>query len=113
MAFFLAVAHVMIEEKLYDPKFAEERLYGLDQLSVHVKQYTPEWAEKECEIPAADIRRIARELAKAAPAAMVYPGRRSSDYEDSTQIRRSFAIVNALLGNFDRKGGLTAAQPSP
>jgi thiosulfate reductase/polysulfide reductase chain A len=37
---------------------------------------------------------------------MVYPGRRSSDYEDSTQIRRSYAIVNALLGNWDKKGGL-------
>jgi thiosulfate reductase / polysulfide reductase chain A len=110
MAFFLAIAHVLIEEKLYDPKFVEERIYGIEQSSAHVKQYSPEWAEKECEIPAADIRRIARELAKAAPAAMVYPGRRSSDYEDSTQVRRSFAIVNALLGNFDRKGGLTFAQ---
>jgi thiosulfate reductase / polysulfide reductase chain A len=113
MAFFLAVAHVIIGEKLYDPKFAEERLHGLAELSAHVKPYTPEWAEKECEIPAGDIRRIARELAQAAPAAMVYPGRRSSDYEDSTQIRRSFAIVNALLGNFDRKGGLTGAQAIP
>ncbi|RJR34240.1 MAG: twin-arginine translocation signal domain-containing protein [Desulfobacteraceae bacterium] len=113
MAFFLAVAHVIVEEDLYDRKFAEERLNGLDQLKAHVKQYTPEWAEKECEIQATDIRRIARELAEAAPAAMVYPGRRSSDYEDSTQIRRSFAIVNALLGNFDQKGGLTVAQPIP
>jgi anaerobic selenocysteine-containing dehydrogenase len=40
------------------------------------------------------------------PRAMVYPGRRSSDYKDSTQIRRSYAIVNALLGNWDREGGL-------
>ncbi|MCB2193080.1 MAG: molybdopterin-dependent oxidoreductase, partial [Deltaproteobacteria bacterium] len=42
--------------------------------------------------------------------AMVYPGRRSSNYTDSTQIRRSYAIVNALLGNWDRPGGLTAAR---
>jgi thiosulfate reductase/polysulfide reductase chain A len=41
---------------------------------------------------------------------MVYPGRRSSDYRDSTQIRRSYAIVNALLGNWDRKGGLIVPQ---
>ncbi|MBU8849121.1 MAG: molybdopterin-dependent oxidoreductase, partial [Desulfobacterales bacterium] len=66
----------------------------------------PQWAEQETDIPAKDIKRIARELAKAAPSAMVYPGRRSSDYEDSTQIRRSYAIVNALLGNWDQKGGL-------
>ena len=41
---------------------------------------------------------------------MIYPGRRSSNYTDSSQIRRSFAIVNALLGNWDRPGGLTAAR---
>lgn len=110
MAFFLAVAHVLISENLYDKNFIAEKTYGIEQLSEHVKPYTPEWASKECQIEAADIRRIARELATAAPAAMVYPGRRSSDYENSTQIRRSFAIVNALLGNWDRPGGLTAAR---
>jgi thiosulfate reductase/polysulfide reductase chain A len=88
-------------------EFVAQRTHGFKRLAGHVKKLTPEWAEKECEIPAADIRRIARGLAKAAPAAMVYPGRRSSDYEDSTQIRRSMAIVNALLGNWDQKGGLT------
>jgi thiosulfate reductase/polysulfide reductase chain A len=110
MAFFLAVTNVLIEEKRYDEKFVQEKTYGLEQLKDHVRKYSPEWAEKECEIPAKDIRRIARELAAAAPAAMIYPGRRTSDYEDSTQIRRSMAIVNALLGNWDRPGGLTAAR---
>jgi thiosulfate reductase/polysulfide reductase chain A len=106
MAFFLAIAHVLITEELYDKEFVAEKTSGFDQLRSHVQKYTPEWAEKETEIPAADIRRMAREMAAAAPAAMVYPGRRSSDYKDSTQIRRSYAIVNALLGNWDRKGGL-------
>ena len=106
MAFFLAIAHVLISEGLYDQKFVAEKTHGFAELSAHVQKYTPEWAAAETEIPAADIRRLARELAAAAPAAMVYPGRRSSDYEDSTQIRRSFAIVNALLGNWDKKGGL-------
>lgn len=107
MAFFLAVANVLISEELYDREFVAKRAHGFKRLARHVKQLTPEWAEKECEIPGNDIRSIARGLAQAAPAAMVYPGRRSSDYEDSTQIRRSMAIVNALLGNWDQKGGLT------
>jgi thiosulfate reductase/polysulfide reductase chain A len=107
MAFFLAVAHVIISESLYDKEFITKKTFGFDRLKEHVQPYTPEWAESECEIPAGDITRIARELAAAAPAAMVYPGRRTSDYEDSTQIRRSFAIVNALLGNWDQPGGLT------
>jgi thiosulfate reductase/polysulfide reductase chain A len=110
MAFMLALAHVIIGEKLYDPQWVEEKTYGLEQLAEHVKQYTPGFAADQCGIPAEAIARIARELAEAAPAAMIYPGRRSSDYEDSTQIRRSFAIVNGLLGNWDRPGGLLAAR---
>jgi len=110
MAFFLAIIQVIVSEKLYDENYASEKLYGLAQLSEHVKQYSPEWAERECEIPAEDIRRIARELAAAAPAAIVYPGRRTSDYVNSTQIRRTMAILNAVLGNWDRPGGLLAAR---
>lgn len=112
MAFMLAVAHVIIAEKLYDPKFMAERTSGLDKLSAHVADKTPEWAAAQTGVPAEAIARIARELAAAAPAAMVYPGRRSSDYENSTQIRRSFAIVNALLGNWDRPGGLVPPRPT-
>jgi len=112
MAFMLSLANVIITEKLYDAKYIAERTSGLDRLAAHVAAMTPEWAEQETGIPATDIRRIARELAAAAPAAMVYPGRRTSDYENSTQIRRSFAIVNALLGNYDRPGGLVPTRPT-
>ena len=110
MAFFLALANVIISEKLYDEAYAADKLYGLDRLGDHVQQYSPEWAQGECEIPATEIRRIARELAAAAPAAIVYPGRRTSDYVNSTQIRRAMAIVNGLLGNWDQPGGLLAAR---
>ena len=110
MALMLAFAHVLIFENRYDRDFVQNRCFGLDQLKEHVRNYTPEWAAQETEIPAGEIRRIAREMAAAAPRAMIYPGRRSSNYRDSSQIRRSFAIVNALLGNWDRPGGLTAAR---
>jgi thiosulfate reductase/polysulfide reductase chain A len=110
MAFMLALAHVLIRDEIYDKQFVADKCYGLEQLREHVKPYTPEWAAAETDIPAEAIERITHELAEAAPAAMVYPGRRSSNYQDSTQIRRSYAIVNALLGNWDRPGGLTAAR---
>ena len=108
MAFFLALAHVLITEGLYDKKFVAEKTSGIEQLQRACPASTRRSGPKRRrDIPARDIRRMARELAASAPAAMVYPGRRSSDYKDSTQIRRSFAIVNALLGNWDREGGLT------
>jgi len=110
LALMLALMHVLIGEELYDQRFVAEKTYGLEQLRDHVRPYSPEWAEGETQIPAEAIRRMAREMAAVAPAAMVYPGRRSSDYANSTQIRRGFAMVNALLGNWDRPGGLTAAR---
>jgi thiosulfate reductase/polysulfide reductase chain A len=110
MALLLAMAHVLINEELYDKEFVAQRCSGLNELRAHVQKYTPEWAAKETEIPAKDIVRLTREMAAAAPASMIYPGRRSSNYTDSSQVRRAFAIVNALLGNWDRPGGLTATR---
>ena len=110
MVFMLALMHVIINEQLYDADYVARKVYGIEQLTEHVRQYTPGFAANECGIPMDDIVRIARELAAAAPASMVYPGRRSSDYENSTQIRRSFAMTNALLGNWDKPGGLLAAR---
>ncbi len=110
MIFMLALMHIIIGEKLFDPEWIAEKTSGIEKLTEHVRQYTPQAAADQCGIPREDIVRIARELAEAAPRSMVYPGRRTSDYENSTQIRRSFALVNALLGNWDRPGGLLAAR---
>ncbi|MCB2188156.1 MAG: molybdopterin-dependent oxidoreductase [Deltaproteobacteria bacterium] len=110
LAFLLALAQVLVSENLYDAEFVRDKCYGLEQLAAHLAPHTPEWAAPITDIPAADIRRLARELGAARPAAMIYPGRRSSNYRDSTQVRRAMAIVNALLGNWDRPGGLTAAR---
>ena len=52
MALMLALAHVLISENLYDREFVAEKCYGLEQLAEHVRSYPPEWAEKECDIPA-------------------------------------------------------------
>ncbi len=106
LAFYLAMANVMVREKLYAAGFVAKYTQGFDELAAHVAPYTPEWAEKECEIPAEQIRRITREFAKAAPRAMIYKGRRTSWYENDTQMRQAMAIVNVLAGNWDQKGGL-------
>ncbi len=106
MAFILAMINVIVGEGLSAKEFVEERTVGFDKLVPHVKPYTPEWAAKECEIPAADIRRIAREFAAAAPKAVYYQGRRSSFFDNDTQMRRAMAILNAIIGNWDTEGGM-------
>jgi thiosulfate reductase/polysulfide reductase chain A len=106
MAFILALLHVIIGENRYDKEFVSNYCLGFEQLAEHVKPYTPEWAEQETEIPAADITRIAREFSDAAPRVVYYAGRRSSWYRNDFQMRRAQAILNAIVGNWDREGGM-------
>ncbi len=106
LAFYLALSHVLVTERLYDVAFVETYTHGFDELAAHVAPYTPEWAEGETGIPAAQIRAIARELAANAPRAVVYRGRRSSWYTNDTEMRQMMAIVNALVGNWDVEGGV-------
>ncbi len=104
-ALLLAWAHVLIEEGRYQKDFVDRNTVGFEQLRAHVKDKTPEWAYIETGLEPELIRETARELAKNAPAALVHPGRHVVWYGNDTQRTRAIAIVNALLGNWGRKGG--------
>jgi len=106
LAFVLAMLHVIVGEKRYDREFIDTMTVGFDELVPHLETYSPEWAAGECDIPAEDIRRIAREFAAAAPRAIYYQGRRSSFFDNDTQLRRAMAILNVVVGNWDVKGGM-------
>jgi len=110
LAFILGMLHVIVGEERYDKDFVTKYTVGIEKISEHVKQLTPEWAEAETEIPAKEITRIAREFADAAPRAIYYAGRRSSWYREDFQMRRAQAILNAIVGSWDRQGGMLPAQ---
>ena len=106
LALILALINVIITEELYDKDFVEKNTEGFDKLKEFIKQYTPEWAEKECEIPASTIVEIAREMGRRKPAVIAHPGRRTSRYGYDVQMVRGVAILNALMGNYGRPGGI-------
>ncbi|MHB9092128.1 MAG: molybdopterin-dependent oxidoreductase, partial [Chloroflexota bacterium] len=110
LAFFLAMLHVLIAEGLYDKAFVATHTIGFEEMAKAVKGYTPEWAASKTEIPAATIRRIAREFALAAPHAFVHPNWRTSNFINSFQAERAMAVVNAISGNWGQPGGLLAAR---
>ena len=110
LAFYLALINVLITEELYDKDFVATKTQGLEEVKSAVEKYTPEWAEGETEIPARQIREIARELAFYAPRAFIYKGRRTSWYSNDTEMRQAMAIANALIGNWDQKGGIYPKQ---
>jgi len=105
MALLLAWINIIIEEELYDKKYVEKYAFGFESLKNHVKSYTAEWAAGITTIDPNIIRKTAKEMADAAPAVIVHPGRHVTWYGDDTQRLRAVAILNALLGSWGRRGG--------
>jgi anaerobic selenocysteine-containing dehydrogenase len=127
-ALAVAMAHVILTEGLWSREFVGdftdgENRFILGQLvdesafdeihtnglvqwwNLELKDRTPEWAEGQCSIPAAQIRRVAMGFAQAAPAAIswVSPG-------TAMQARGGYAAMaahalNGLVGSADNKGG--------
>ncbi len=113
LALLLAMINVMVAERLYDARFVKENTVGFEQLEDEIINYPPQWAEKVCDIPAATIVRITREICRAKPHALIhrgYHGAIGAQYLNSFQTARALAIANALLGNINRKGGIYFAQ---
>jgi thiosulfate reductase/polysulfide reductase chain A len=109
LALILAMLNVIIEEGLYDADFVKRYTVGFDRLQDEIITYPPEWAEKVCDIPKDTIVRIARELAANKPTSLVhrgYHGGYGASYLNSFQTARAIAIINAVIGNYERKGGL-------
>lgn len=67
-----AMAHVIIDEGLTDPKFIETHTENFEEVKRSVAEYTPEHAETLTGIPAEDIRKTAREYATTEKAGIYY-----------------------------------------
>lgn len=106
MALMLAWTNIIISEDWYDRDYVQKYTIGFDELREAVKEYTPEWAAKETEIPANLIVETARELGRYAPAVCVHPGRFTAWHGNDTQRTRAIAILGAILGTWGRKGGI-------
>lgn len=81
----------------------------LQILQENVTECTPEWAEKISEVPGADIARIAREFAAAAPMVCIPNLKRDPagpNYANSWRLMQSINILHALTGSLDHEGGV-------
>ncbi|MGB3442458.1 MAG: molybdopterin-dependent oxidoreductase [Actinophytocola sp.] len=102
----LGIVHTLLEEDLATVTLDVD---GLDELRALTKDFTPEAAERICGVPAADIARIARELA-AAPTAAVYSRMGGSVVEFGTLTQWLVDVINILTGNLDNPGGTMFAK---
>ncbi|MGD8561784.1 MAG: molybdopterin-dependent oxidoreductase [Desulfarculaceae bacterium] len=105
-AFNLAVIHTLINDGLYNSDFVKTHFQNFDELVSFVRPYTPQWAEEECGVPAAQIVAFCKQLAEAAPAVIWHPGWNTARYKDSFYVSRTAYLINGLLGSLGAKGGL-------
>jgi anaerobic selenocysteine-containing dehydrogenase len=99
-----AVLNVLAAEGLVDPGPTGQWLNGLDTVLGLAEPFTPEAVEPATGIPAATVRRLARELA-AAPTASVYGRIGTTTAEFGTLTSWLVDVVNVATGNLDRPGG--------
>ncbi|MFD0147004.1 MULTISPECIES: molybdopterin oxidoreductase family protein [unclassified Streptomyces] len=115
--FLAALVHTLFAEGLADLGIPlADRVEGVDDVREAVREFTPEAVAAACDLDAATIRTVARELA-AAPTAAVYGRMGSSTVTHGTLANWLVDVLNVLTGNLDRPGGalfpLSATAPAP
>jgi anaerobic selenocysteine-containing dehydrogenase len=119
-ALALAMLNVIIGDELYDKAFVEDWTIGFNELAAHIRPFTPSWAEGVTRIKASDIKEVAGLYATTKPA-LIREGNALDQYPNAVQATRAIAMLEAITGNLDRKGGnvffpfprLTPLKPAP
>jgi len=103
-ALALGMIHVLMEEGLYDREFVEQWTHGFEELRAYVRDFSPERVAAITWIPAARIRKLARQIAQAKGCSILtYTG---LEYSNSgVQAIRAVWALQALAGHLDAPGG--------
>lgn len=123
-ALALGIAYVLIREELYDIEFVKSRTFGFDDWTDHngekhlgfksfvLGNYYPERVADMTGIPSATILEVARELGNTHPA-LVIGGQSVNNNTNGTFAHMAVQSLNALLGNFERAGGVYSTDDPP
>jgi len=105
-AIALAMGNIILSEGLHDEQFIETwTTTTVEELKAAYRDFTPEWAAKISDVPAADIRRLAKEFAAAAPRCIAFLNRGAHAHSNGFYTARAVYTLNALTGNIGMPGG--------
>lgn len=123
-AFALGVAHVLVREGNVDHRFLDDHTFGYRDWTDEsgrarlgfrrylLENYYPDRAARLCGCEPSVIVRVARRLAEAdRPVAL--SGGEVATSDNATYTTMAVHALNALLGSFDRRGGVVVAPPIP
>jgi len=103
-ALAMAIIYTLIEENLVDQDYIDNYTVGYSDLAERARPRTPEWAEQITGVPAADIRKFAREYATTPPAAIRLGVALERSYGGGQAIR-AVSCLPALIGAWRHVGG--------
>jgi len=103
-ALAMALINSIIDQDLVDKDYVENYTVGYNDLAERAKDRTPEWAEEITGVAAADIRKLAKELATEQPAA-IRMGVALERHYGGGQTIRAVTCIPALTGAWRHVGG--------
>ena len=112
-ALALGLAHVIIQEGLYDVDFVDNNCSGFTAFKQLVlEDYAPSRAAEITGVDAERIRRLAREFAQTRPA-IAWIGRGAAGWPNGAYTTYAIYCLNALAGSLDIPGGVIYPEPPP
>ncbi|MBM2842013.1 MAG: hypothetical protein HW412_2541 [Bacteroidetes bacterium] len=123
-AFALGLAFVLIREELFDRSFVDAHTFGFDDWvdrggekklgfkSLVLGNYYPERVSEITGVPSATILEIGRELGNTRPT-LVIGGEGATNNTNGTFSLMAIHSLNAMLGNFERAGGVFGIDQPP
>lgn len=111
-ALALGMAHVIIEEGLYDQEFVGKWTLGFEDYRAYVQEFSPTTTEMITGVPADLIVKAAKLYATTKPAGLLTSASPTVHHTNGVQNHRALTALIGLTGNFDREGGNYVIPPN-
>ena len=108
-ALALGLARELIVNDWIDHDYIEKNVYGYEQYKAYVMDFTPERVEELTDVPADKTRLAALMIHENMPLAINQSGAALVHHTNGMQTHRAVMALSALMGTYDRPGGMVPA----
>ena len=104
-ALALGLARELIVNDWVDHDYIEQNVYGYEEYKAYVMDFTPERVETITDVPAHQLRLVARMIHDHMPMALNQSGAAMVHHTNGMQTHRAVMALSAIMGTYDRPGG--------